>query len=82
MDITLLNLGTVNKNRVTLKTAKTAFWIALASSLGYVPCECGVTDGTVDCEHKTASQMMQAAADYLDTHLGEEFDGADYFDGS
>lgn len=49
-------------------------WPGLAGMLGYVPCTCGFTDGTVDCEHKTASQMIEEARDYLDDHLGEVFE--------
>ena len=45
---------------------------ALASRLGFVPCDCGATDGTVDCEHRTASEMISAAYDYLVEHAGEE----------
>ena len=52
---------------------------SLASSLGYEPCECGGSDGTVDCCDKTASEMIEDAADWLDAHLGEPFDGSDYF---
>lgn len=51
-----------------------------ASNLGFVPCECGDTDGTVDCAHKTASQMISEAAAFLDEHEGEEFDDPGYFD--
>lgn len=46
----------------------------LASRLGWVPCECGHTDGTVDCEHRTASEMLASAYDYLAEHDGEKFD--------
>lgn len=38
----------------------------LASSFGFIPCECGWTDGTVNCPHKTASDMISAAIDFLD----------------
>lgn len=46
----------------------------LASSLGYVPCECGATDGTVDCDHKKATDMMTEAFDYLAERDGTTFD--------
>jgi hypothetical protein len=36
-----------------------------AAEFGFTPCECGATDGTVDCSHKTATAMMSAAYDYL-----------------
>lgn len=51
-----------------------------ASTFGYVPCECGETDGTVDCEHKTATEMITAAADWLDDHDGEDAPDPGYFD--
>lgn len=52
----------------------------LASSLGYVPCpDCGDTDGTVDCAHRTADEMITAAADFLKEHLGEVFEDPGYF---
>jgi len=38
----------------------------VASLFGWVACECGCTDGTIDCKHKTASDMMQSAQNYLD----------------
>lgn len=53
---------------------------ALASNLGYIPCKCGETDGTIDCPHKTVSQMISEAIDYLDEHLGETFDDPGYFE--
>jgi len=45
-----------------------------ASLFGFVPCDCGSTDGTVDCKHKTATQMISAAYDYLVDHVGETVD--------
>lgn len=48
-----------------------------ASRFGFVPCECGQTDGTVDCEHKTATQMISAAYDYLVEHEGETVESCD-----
>lgn len=44
---------------------------AIASCFGYAPCKCGFTDGTVDCEHKTASQMISEAFDCIVEHEGE-----------
>jgi hypothetical protein len=52
----------------------------LASNLGYVPCSYGDTDGTVDCAHHTASEMIDAARDFLDAHLGVPFDDPGYFE--
>jgi len=51
---------------------------SLASNLGYVACECGATDGTIDCQHKTASEMIEDAIDFLDDNLGVEFDDPGY----
>jgi hypothetical protein len=50
----------------------------LASSFGFVPCECGRTDGTIDCPHKRASDMIAAAFDFLAEHDGEVIESADY----
>lgn len=42
-----------------------------AATFGWVACKkCGYTDGTVDCAHKTASQMIQSAQEYLDNVVG------------
>jgi hypothetical protein len=51
----------------------------LASNLGYEPCDCGGTDGTVDCSHKTAGDMITEAEDYLNEHLGQPFEDPGYF---
>jgi hypothetical protein len=50
-----------------------------ASNFGFVPCDCGATDGTVDCPHKTASEMISAAQDFLDEHDGDIVDDPGYF---
>lgn len=42
----------------------------VATTFGWTPCPCGGTDGTVDCPHKTASQMIAEAQEYLDSHEG------------
>ena len=55
----------------------------LASNLGFVPCcGSGSTDGTIDCPDcgKTASEMITAAAEWLDEHDGESFQDPGYFD--
>jgi hypothetical protein len=49
-------------------------WAGLASSLGWCPCQCGATDGTVDCTHRTVSEMLSEAFDYLSEHDGETFE--------
>ena len=51
----------------------------VASTFGWTPCECGFTDGTIDCEHKTASEMIQEAQEWLDAHLYEEAEDPGYF---
>ena len=51
----------------------------IASNLGYVPCECGTTDGTVSCDHKTVGQMIEEANDFICSHLGQPFDDPGYF---
>ena len=45
----------------------------LASSFGWTPCDCGETDGTIDCAHKTAGEMITEATEYLDSldHLSD-----------
>lgn len=43
----------------------------MAALLGFVPCtECRDTDGTVDCDHHTAIDMIVAASDFLSKHVG------------
>src|SRR6266702_1614898 len=53
---------------------------ALASNFGFTPCaDCHDTDGTVACAHKTASEMIQQAARFLDDKLGAIVNDPDYF---
>ena len=52
----------------------------LASSFGFVPCECGETDGTVNCAHKTATEMIDDAARFLDDNLGKRVEDPGYFE--
>ena len=49
-------------------------YAGLASRLGWVPCDCGETDGTVPCKHKTTGEMLASAYDWLSEHDGEEFE--------
>lgn len=50
----------------------------VASAMGWKPCDkCEATDGTVDCEHKTKSQMISEAYDFIKEHAGEEFPALD-----
>ena len=50
----------------------------LANTFGWVPCECGQTDGTVDCRHRTASTMIAEAAEYLGDHVGDSVEDPGY----
>ncbi|MFO0964633.1 MAG: hypothetical protein U0793_03470 [Gemmataceae bacterium] len=52
----------------------------VASSFGYVPCDCGRTDGTVDCDHRSAGDMIADAGEFLREHDGETIDDPGYFD--
>jgi hypothetical protein len=58
-------------------------WPGVADRMGAtVVCPCGDTDGTVDCAHRTATDMIQAAGEFIREHEGESFEGLDeYFDG-
>lgn len=51
----------------------------VASSFGWSACRCGETDGTVDCPHRTASEMIAAAREFLDDKIGESVDDPGYF---
>jgi hypothetical protein len=51
----------------------------VASHLGLVPCDCGHTDGTIACAHKTAEAMIAAAREFLDDHEGGRFEDPGYF---
>jgi hypothetical protein len=52
----------------------------IASTFGWSPCECGATDGTVDCGHKTASQMIAEAQAFLDENIGQSVADPGYFE--
>ena len=52
----------------------------LASTFGWCPCDCGATDGTVDCDHRTAGDMITEAAQYLDDHIDETVEDPGYFE--
>jgi hypothetical protein len=52
----------------------------IASSFGWEPCPfCRLTDGTIDCKHRSASAMIQSATNFLDNHIGEKADDPGYF---
>lgn len=52
----------------------------VASTFGWTPC-CQETDGTVDCPHKTATEMINEAYEYLLEHVGDEVEDPGYFSG-
>lgn len=52
---------------------------SMATSFGWKACSCGRTDGTVNCAHKTASQMIGEAQDFLDDHIGDSIEDPGYF---
>lgn len=51
----------------------------LARMFGWVACPCGATDGTVDCDHRTASEMIQEAQQVIDANLGLYAEDPGYF---
>tara|TARA_R100000963_G_scaffold33022_1_gene25071 strand:+ start:401 stop:661 length:261 start_codon:yes stop_codon:yes gene_type:complete len=51
----------------------------IASTFGWIACECGETDGTIDCAHKTATEMIDSAREYLDENIGERAEDPGYF---
>jgi hypothetical protein len=52
----------------------------VASTFGWTPCDqCRNTDGTINCEHRTATEMIASAAEYLDDGPGPVEDPG-YFD--
>ena len=53
----------------------------LASAFGWVSCFCCATDGTIDCVHRTASEMLCEARAFLDRCLGESAADPGYFAG-
>lgn len=52
---------------------------AIASRMGFIACNCGSTDGTIDCKHKTASEMISQAYDHIKNNEGEEFELLDEY---
>jgi len=49
----------------------------IASAMGWEPCYCGETDGTIDCEHRKTSTMMAEAYDFIVDHEFESFESLD-----
>ena len=65
----------VNEKDETVALIQTDWdYPGIASNLGFVPCDCGATDGTIDCAHHSAMDMIRAAQTFLDDHIGESFD--------
>ena len=52
----------------------------LASTFGWRPCPCGRTDGTIDCEHRSASEMIAEAGKFLRHHVGDTAEDPGYFE--
>jgi hypothetical protein len=52
----------------------------LATTFGWQACSCGGTDGTVDCKHRKASDMIASAYNYLRDHEGETVPDPGYFE--
>jgi len=38
-----------------------------------IVCHCGTTDGSIDCEHRTVSEMIESAYDFLYERVGQTF---------
>ena len=49
----------------------------VATSMGWQACDCGSTDGTIDCAHRTASEMISGAFDWIEAHEGQPFKALD-----
>ena len=51
----------------------------LAATFGWTPCSCGQTDGTIDCAHRSATEMIAEARDFLHERAGSTADDPGYF---
>lgn len=51
----------------------------IAASFGWVACPCRQTDGTVDCQHRTAADMIAEARQFLEENEGQVADDPGYF---
>lgn len=52
----------------------------VASRMGWQPCsQCKNTDGTVDCDHRTATEMISSALHYLEAHEGERYEALEEY---
>lgn len=59
---------------------------ALAMTYGWSPCaKCSrvckrASDGTIDCSRRSASEHIEVATEYLDSHIGKRVCDLGYFD--
>ncbi|MDP2685329.1 MAG: hypothetical protein Q8P20_09945 [bacterium] len=53
----------------------------IAQAMGWRPCDCGQTDGTVPCEkcNKCVHQMIAEAHDFIEDNVGKTFHTLDAF---
>jgi hypothetical protein len=51
----------------------------VASTFGWSPCCCGRTDGTVNCSHRTVTEMISEAYEFLCEHIGDSVEDPGYF---
>ena len=53
----------------------------LAQNFGYVPCtQCGETDGTIDCAHRTVEEMIADAGEFLNEGMDLWIEDPGYFE--
>jgi hypothetical protein len=45
-----------------------------ASLFGWTPCACGRTDGTIDCNHRSVTEMISDARSFLEACVGQSTD--------
>ena len=50
-----------------------------ATLIGWIPCPCGATDGTIHCPHRRCHDMVWEAFAYLEAHVGAVTDDPGYF---
>lgn len=53
----------------------------VASKMGWTPCKCGATDGTVDCHacNRHTSDMIGEAYNFIRDHDGDGFPALDQY---
>jgi hypothetical protein len=51
----------------------------IASAFGWTPCSCGATDGTIECEHRSVSDMVWDAYEFLNGRVGDTIEDPGYF---